>query len=309
MTDKLSLVLDKQKTLQAANEVGLTIPYSIEPKTLQEAQELANTFSFPAVLKWKDPNAIVPMLQAHGLQLVKAEYIYTPTQWLEVVARYAALGQWPMVQAYCPGQGLGQFFFMHKGQALRRFQHLRIAEWPPEGGFSSVCDALPLDQCQALQERSIALLRHIGWEGTAMVEYRYNARNQEAVLMEINGRYWGSFPLAVHCGCGFSLLAYQACMELHFTSLPPPIDNIRCRMMATELKRLVRIFFQAERISDKSFVIRRSFEIGRFFSDFFRPRVHYYVWSIQDPKPFFADLSNLLRTRLRLDSRIQGQNT
>ncbi len=204
-----------------------------------------------------------------------------------------------MVQSYCPGQGLGQFFFMHQGKALRRFQHLRIAEWPPEGGFSSVCDALPLDQCVALQERSIALLRHIGWEGLAMVEYRYDAMKQEAALMEINGRYWGSFPLAVHCHAGFALLTYQICMGEPLAVLSPPRQDIRCRMVATELKRLVRICLQPQRIADKSFPVRKAAEIRRFLADFLRPRVRYYVWSWNDPRPFFRDICNLLHKGLK----------
>ncbi len=51
---------------------------------------------------------------------------------------------------------------MRNGEVLRRFQHTRIAEWPPEGGFSSVCDSVPLSEHRELQERSIALLRAIG---------------------------------------------------------------------------------------------------------------------------------------------------
>jgi predicted ATP-grasp superfamily ATP-dependent carboligase len=206
--DALAMVLDKQRTLQAAREVGVLVPETAEPRSMAEAEALAARLRFPAVLKWKDPNAVAGKLSQAGLALHKAEYVYTPAEFLAAAARYQPIAEWPMVQAYCPGTGLGQFFYMHQGQALRRFQHLRIAEWPPEGGFSSVCDAIPLDQHVALQEQSIALLRHIDWEGVAMVEYRWDAATDLAVLMEINGRYWGSYPLAVQCDVGFSVLSY-----------------------------------------------------------------------------------------------------
>ncbi|MBC7680699.1 MAG: carboxylate--amine ligase, partial [Ferruginibacter sp.] len=203
--ETLAMVLDKQRTLQAAREVGVAVPETAEPASMAEAEALAANFPFPAVLKWKDPNAVARKLGAAGLALHKAEYVYTPAEFLAAAARYQPVGEWPMVQAYCPGTGLGQFFYMHKGESLRRFQHLRIAEWPPEGGFSSVCDAVPLDRHQALQEKSIALLRHIGWEGVAMVEYRWESATGSAVLMEITGRYWGSYPLAVQCGVDFGV--------------------------------------------------------------------------------------------------------
>ena len=262
---------------------------------MAQAQSLADSFHFPAVLKWKDPNAVSSRLRAHGLALEKAEYVYDAEQWLAAARRYEPLGVWPIVQTYCPGQGLGQFFHMHEGMAVRRFQHVRVAEWPPEGGFSSVCDAVPLDRHQALQERSIALLRHIGWEGVAMVEYRWDPATDRAVLMEINGRFWGSFPLAVHSGAGFALLAYRTAIGLPLGDLPPPRQDLRCRMVATELKRLVRILLQPGRIADRAFRIRPAAELWRFVADFLRPGVRYYLWSVDDPRPFWADLGNLLR--------------
>jgi len=160
------------------------------------------------------------------------------------------------VQEYCSGVGLGQFFFMHRGKAVRRFQHLRVAEWPPEGGFSSVCDAVPLDRFVELQEKSIRLLQHIGWDGVAMVEYRYDPASGRAVLMEVNGRFWGSFPLAMYCGAGFGLLAYGLQGRDRMPDLPPLRENLRCRMVVTEVKRLKRILLEPGQIRDRTFQVR-----------------------------------------------------
>jgi predicted ATP-grasp superfamily ATP-dependent carboligase len=293
--DRLAWVLDKQRTLALAREVGIAVPETAEPTSLAEAEALASRFRFPAVLKWKDPNAISAALRAHGLALQKAEYVYTAQEWLEIARRYAPLQAWPMVQEYCPGRGLGQFFFMHDGQAVRRFQHVRVAEWPPEGGFSSVCDAVPLSRHAELQQRSIELLRRIGWQGVAMVEYRWDEATDRAVLMEINGRFWGSFPLAAHCGAGFGVLAYAQALGLPLPVLPEPRDDLRCRMVATELKRLVRLWLHPGRIADRSYRVRRGAELWRFVADFFRPRVCYFVARRDDMAPFWADLRNAVR--------------
>ncbi len=293
-------VLDKEKTLDEARSVGIDVPQSICPRGWHDIERIAATFPFPAVLKWADPNAVSAILESNGLELVKAEYVNSGEEFVDAVARYRSMETWPMVQEYCPGIGLGQFFFMHKGEAVRRFQHLRIAEWPPEGGFSSVCDVVPLSQFVDLQERSIALLKRIGWDGVAMVEYRYDVQSGRAVLMEINGRFWGSLPLAMHCGAGFALLAYWLQGEGRMPALLPPREDIRCRMVATELKRLVRIIFQRKQICDQRFVARPFYELSRFLSDFFRPSVRYYVWSADDPVPFFQDVRNALRTRNKM---------
>lgn len=288
----LATVLDKQLTLQAARAVGIQVPRTDSPTSFEAIAALAGDFPLPAVLKWADPNAVSAALAAAGLELIKAEYVYTTAELMAAAQRYRAIGQWPLIQQYCPGRGLGQFFFVHQGQVARRFQHLRIAEWPPEGGFSSVCDALPLACHADLQALSAALLQRIGWEGVAMVEYRLDEATGQAVLMEINGRFWGSLPLAMHAGAGFALLAHFAALGEPLPALPPQRDDLRCRMVVTEMKRLVRLLLWPQAIKDRSFKVRPLPELRRFVLDFFRPKVRYYVWMLRDPKPFLVDLAN-----------------
>lgn len=292
--DALEIVLDKQKTLAIAKEIGIQVPLTAEPQSIGNLKVLADNISYPVVLKWKDPNSIGPLLAQHNIPMHKAEYARNANELRAIGQRYTKIGKWPLVQEYCAGSGLGQFFYMHEGKALRRFQHLRIAEWPPEGGFSSVCDSVPLTEHVELQEQSIALLQAIGWQGVAMVEYRFDPQCNRAVLMEINGRFWGSFPLAVQCGAGFALLAHFVQgqgKELHLGGV---LGHHRCRMVGTEVKRLFRLLLQPEKIRDPYFERKPLQEMGRFIMDFFRPNVSYYLWVADDPAPFFKDLSNMV---------------
>lgn len=290
----LRTVLDKSQTLTAAQRLGIAVPRTEQPQSMDDIEALCADFPFPAVLKWADGNAAGVALAAAGLELVKAEYVYSADELRRVAARYAPIQAWPLVQQYCAGQGLGQFFFVHEGRVVRRFQHLRIAEWPPEGGYSSVCDSLPLDQHAELQRQSAALLQEIGWEGVAMVEYRWDPANGRATLMEINGRFWGSFPLAVAAGAGFALFAHNAALGLPLPALAEPAAGRRCRMVVTELKRLVRIVLQPGQIRDRAFRRRPWQEAARFVADYFRPRVSYFVWDLRDPRPFWRDVASTL---------------
>jgi len=112
----LSVVLDKQRTLAVARSVGIRVPMSVEPTSLAEAEEIARTFPFPAVLKWRNPAQVAPLLAARSIELVKAEYVYSAEEFFAAARRYAPVGAWPLVQEYCAGRGLGQFFFMHQGR-------------------------------------------------------------------------------------------------------------------------------------------------------------------------------------------------
>ncbi len=291
----LAAVLDKHATLVAASQMGINIPSTWQPLSQSDIEAHAAVFPFPAVLKWSDPNAVLLQLEAAGLPLLKAEYVDNPAELSAALQRYAPLGAWPLVQQYCAGHGLGQFFYMKDGKAVRRFQHRRVCEWPPEGGFSSVCDAVPLSEHRELQERSIALLQHIGWSGVAMVEYRHDPATGASRLMEINGRFWGSFPLAMHCGAAFALLCYLDATGAPMDDLPELKQHLRCRMLSTEVKRLVRILLKPELIADKHFQRRPWHEVWRFVADFANPRARYYVASLSDPMPWVADIRNLVR--------------
>ena len=287
-------VVNKAATLEVATRLGIRAPKTLTARCLDDWREACKVVRYPVVVKWAEPISARRELQAHGLGMEKLDYALDASSLNKIGERFAPAKIWPLIQEYCPGRGLGQFFFMHDGKAIRRFQHIRIAEWPPEGGFSSVCEVVPNSHHRELQEQSIALLQAIGWEGCAMVEYRLDEASGEAALMEINGRFWGSFPLAVHAGAGFATLAYHVQGLGIIPSLPPPIESLRCRMISTELKRLVRIILQRRKIRDPFFKARPAYEVWRFISEFFRPNTRYCLWDARDPGPSFADLRNYL---------------
>jgi predicted ATP-grasp superfamily ATP-dependent carboligase len=239
--DKLNLVNDKAAICEIASRIGIEVPRTWEPVVADLASELP-ALAYPCVLKWRDPEAALGPLSTRGLPLLKAEYAYDAAGLRRVLERYRSAGILPMVQSYVPGSGLGQMFVMHRGAATLRFQHRRLHEWPPEGGVLDAVRKPAAGRHTALMARSEALLREIGWEGPAMVEYRHDERSGRAVLMEINGRFWGSLPLAAHSGAPFGLAAYHALgLDCPVPDPQPYKTGVRCRFMVAETRRLVRI--------------------------------------------------------------------
>nr|WP_158651903.1 carboxylate--amine ligase [Marinobacterium profundum] len=298
--DTIARVLDKQGTACVAAEAGILSPESHTIKDLTELPTLARSLIYPVILKWSNPHEVMQDSQRLGLAIEKIIYCHNAEELAKQLRRYVPLGQFPMIQAYCPGYGLGQFFFMHRGKALLRFQHRRIHEWPPEGGFSSLCAGVPLEQHRALQDKSIALLQKLDWEGPAMVEYRYDEHNDRAVLMEINGRFWGSLPLAYHSNAPFGWYSYQVLgLGKVPSTLEPMRDDIQCRNTLIELKRLLRILFQPHKIRDKSLRFSPFKEVVGFIGGYFNPKMRYYIFSLSDPKPLLADWAAIARKLMR----------
>ncbi len=291
--DKLAVVLDKRRTLEIAAALGIDVPQSWQPLAGEDRTAKAAMLSFPVAIKWADPGEVSQALEAAGIALEKVEYADRPDALMAILSRYNALGRYPLVQEWCPGEGLGQMLHMHEGRATLAFQHRRLREWPPTGGVSSFCEAVPPSLHAAQMEKSEALLRAIGWQGPAMVEYRHDPATGRYRLMEINGRFWGSIPLAHHCGAHFAweqlrseALGQQAVVTAR------PFKNRRARYAIPDAKHLAAI------LKDSSIPRARRMRFAvRFFADFLDPRVRYYVWSWCDPLPMLADLAGIRRRR------------
>jgi predicted ATP-grasp superfamily ATP-dependent carboligase len=292
---RMDTVLDKQQTYAAAAVAGVPVPRTVQPAIFAEAVSAAPTLRYPVVLKWAEPNEAGILLRRAGLVLDKTRYCHDEKELLDYLRQFEPVGRYPMIQEYCAGYGLGQFFLMHEGRVHCEFQHRRLHEWPPEGGVSTLCESVSLDHHAALRERSLALLRELDWEGIAMVEYRYDPERDEAALMEINGRFWGSLPLACHAGADFPWLAYSLLAVGEAQPQPCYRAGLRCRFMIPETKRLVRLLFQPGAVADRKLAFSRAGELLGYFHDFLRPSTRYYLFNWSDPAPFLRDLWHVVR--------------
>ncbi len=294
---RMAIALDKARTRELAQEIGMKVPRVWHVRSLAEL--LRADVTFPVVLKWAQPLAVFPRLRKAGLPLDKFTYCYNRAELEAYLRPFEAIGELPLIAEYCPGHGLGLSFFMWRGEALLSFQHRRLHEWPPEGGFSTLCEGVPLTMHRELQEQSIALLRKLSWEGPAMVEHRHNPATGESWLMEINGRFWGSLPLASHSGAEFVWMTY-AVLALKDESVRCRVrSGLRCRSVVTEIKWLLRVMFAQHKIQDRSLQFSRLRECATWIALFFDPRIRYFVFSLDDPVPALADLLGGVFRRLR----------
>jgi predicted ATP-grasp superfamily ATP-dependent carboligase len=298
--EPLAIVLDKNLTLERARALGIDVPDSWQPVAGDDFRARASALSYPIVLKWADPAAILARLADKNMAFVKAEHIGDADALVAALARYDSLGVWPVVQTYCPGTGLGQMFFMKDGQETLGFQHRRVHEWPPEGGVSTVCATVPLDQHGDQRAKSEALLASIGWEGAAMVEYRYDLLTGTYWLMEINGRFWGSLPLARHAGAEFAWESYAQAFGIETGQ--PDISERHARYTIPDTRRLMRVLFGRAAIADARFRATPWRDLISWFGDFIDPGMRYFVWEWRDPGPFFADMKGVFRKLRRRET-------
>ena len=289
-------VLNKNKTYEIAQSLDIRVPKTWQLEHFSDIDKIADQLNYPLVLKWANPFVVRDELSSIGFKLEKLRYIYSLHELKGYFERLDIIKKFPMIQEFASGCGLGQMFFMHEGEVVLRFQHKRLAEWPPEGGVSAVCESLAVTENSELQLKSIQLLKALNWSGPAMVEYRYDTETEEAVLMEINGRLWGSLPLAYSAGAHFAWASY-ACNVLGQTPLNVSYKSgITSRFFVPEIKRLFVILFKQNSIQNRQLKFEKVNESISFIAGYFKPKHYWYVFSIDDPKPFFKDMQYIIKS-------------
>jgi len=186
---------DKAQTLELARELGVPVPDSHEVTTVEEALAAAPDRSFPIVLKPRTSRLAHAGEETEAFEVC---YALDTEQLGHQMRRFE--GRCPvLLQEFVTGRGLGVELLMDRGRPVAGFQHERLREVPVSGGASAYRRSVPLDP--QLYEYSVRLLGALGWTGLAMVEFKQGVEGPK--LMEINGRIWGSLPLALHCGMDF----------------------------------------------------------------------------------------------------------
>jgi protein-tyrosine-phosphatase/predicted ATP-grasp superfamily ATP-dependent carboligase len=198
--DVFRVVSDKHRVNDLARAAGVYLPRERLVRDLADAGVIRDTFRLPVVLKPRtsyDPYTIGQRQQVHKVY-----------HWPEFNKRLGVmLEQGPVaVQENFIGHGVGVEFLLKDGEPLLEFQHERLHE-PLMGGGSSYRKGAKV--APPLRAAALAILGPLKYTGVAMVEFKVNRATGEWVFIEVNGRFWGSLPLAIASGADFPLALFE----------------------------------------------------------------------------------------------------
>jgi hypothetical protein len=189
--EQLEVSYDKRRTVELASKLEVPVPQTWLVRRAEESTNLP--VSFPCVVK--------ASREGTGCKTVSycsnhAELSSATAQLLAILRGQAEV----LIQEFVNGVGFGFFALMRHGAPLRVFMHQRIREYPPSGGRSTAARAY---YSPRLKDLGVRLLSALKWHGVAMVEFKYSESRADFVLMEINGKFWGSLELGLSAGVNF----------------------------------------------------------------------------------------------------------
>jgi len=284
-TAALEQVLDKRRTFALAETLGIRVPRSVNVASLDELPAAA-ALGYPVVVK------PARSFGADAVQRVQLTVAYARDaaelrRLAESALRYGPV----ILQEYFRGDGIGVELIAEHGEIRYAFQHRRLHEVPLTGGGSSL--RVSEAPTPALLQASAALMRALGWHGVAMVEFKHDPATGDYRLMEINGRFWGSLPLAVAAGADFPAMLHALMTQGRVGDWPPAREGVLCRQLARDVDWLEHVLRRAAppglvTLPSGGQVLRDGLTV-------LLPRHHFDAQSWRDPWPGLVDLARIGR--------------
>ena len=196
-----------------------------------------------------------------------------------------------LVQQRIEGEGQGVFGLFDHGRPCALFAHRRIREKPPAGGVSVFRESIELPK--PMTDYAVRLLERVKWHGAAMVEFKVDRQSNVPMLMEINGRFWGSLQLAIDAGLNFPYLFYQV-----MNGMPVAVPNNAYRIGTKSrwlLGDLDHLLLRLTKSNTELHLDAQAVSRGRCLAEFFKlfqPDLHYEVESLTDPAPALMEYRN-----------------
>jgi len=194
---------DKRNTYQLARDLEIPTPRTWYPRSVKDLEEVEGHF----------PVAIKPAIKEHFIYSTrdKAWRADNPAQLRDLFER--ALQIIPveeiMIQDLIPGDGTCQYSycsFFKNGDSIANLTARRRRQHPFEFGRSSTY--VETVELQLLEEYSQRFLRAIDYYGLVEVEYKYDLRDGQYRLLDVNGRTWGYHTIGRRAGIDFPDLLF-----------------------------------------------------------------------------------------------------
>jgi D-aspartate ligase len=207
---------DKRNTYRLAQELGIPIPDTHYPETIDQLADLDNM---------KSPFALKPAIKEHFFYATKAKAWRANSHaelrtLFQKASALAGAGE-IMVQDVIPGGGSQQYSycaFFRNGEAVGKMVARRARQHPLQfGRASTYVETVDIPLLEELSER---FLRAIDYYGLVEVEYKLDPRDSQFKLLDVNARTWGYHSLGAQAGVDFSYMLYA-----DQVGLPVPVSK------------------------------------------------------------------------------------
>jgi D-aspartate ligase len=261
-------LLEKKYTYSLAASVGVPIPKTITPVSLDDVIMFAKELEYPCLVKPVESHSYYALFRKKNVKASDFDQLFAACK------EAAHAGMQVMLQELIPGaddRGVNYNSYFWEGESVVEFTAQKVRSAPPELG--SPCAARSKEIPEVL-EYGRKILKAMGFYGYSCTEFKRDPRDGIYKLMEVNGRHNLSTLLAVNCGINFPWLHYRHLVE----GIVPQQSTFREGLFWIDVER------------DLPYIPYRLFREKEKLSQILLPYLNPHIAAVfdsGDPKPFF----------------------
>jgi len=211
----VDVLTDKWRFAQLLQQLGIPHPQTRLFASPEELFTLSDSCFEGAILK---PLSSVNFSSRHGVKGYVVQNRRQAGEFLRQVDLPILL------QEFIPGPPNAGYFLDgyrdRSGRITALFGRHRLRMHPERLGNSTLVESIPLRSLHRAVFPLEYLLEHISYRGIFSAEFKYDARDREYKLIEINARPWWYIEFAQQCGVDVCDLAYRDAMGLPVQQIP-----------------------------------------------------------------------------------------
>lgn len=277
----LDIALDKYKTYLFCKKHGIKVPHTELLKS-----DSCDDIKYPIVIKERYSNKY----ENEEFQVSAApRYIINNEYYIKYYNSITRDNNNYIIQEVIEGDSIGIFGIALEGETFALFSHKRIRDVNPVGSGSSLRESREMLPEEIKYVKGI--IKNLNWSGPIMFEFK--KRNESLILIEINGRMWGSLQLAIDSGVDFPKIWIKILLGEYIDELKPVYNKVILRNIFGDMKRLLYIIKGKPKYYYKEFP-----SIINGFIEFFGKQPNgtkYEVIRYNDMKPIIGAIINLLK--------------
>jgi D-aspartate ligase len=176
---------------------------------------------------------------------IKAFHVTERESAVKMAADAIAHGVPLMLQEYIPGPPTAHYFIDgfrdRNGTVTALFARRRLRMHPPDFGNSSLHESVPLEGVEPAADALRTLLHAVNYRGIFSAEFKFDARDGQFKILEVNARPWWYIEFAAACGVDVCSMAYRDALGLRCEPVCSYQAGRRCVTLELDLKAYHRL--------------------------------------------------------------------
>ncbi|EGG93144.1 ATP-grasp enzyme-like protein [gamma proteobacterium IMCC1989] len=195
------LLVDENKMFNADNKawvthhakkLGVRVPETWFPETINAVAELADTIDYPVIIKALNGKG------GEGQAIVKSKKSLVDS-YKKILGTVSLKDhERPIIQQFITGVPAGVACLFDNGKLVSHYCFKVLGTLDGVHSVDRISDNIP-----SAIDASINLLSDMRWHGIAEVDFLYDEISGKSYLLEINPRFWGSVQSAIVSGIDF----------------------------------------------------------------------------------------------------------